>query len=48
MCHTLAVDAGHEVVLSDSRGPEALADPMTGLGEHARAGAGIAPGWPDC
>jgi predicted dinucleotide-binding enzyme len=33
----LAVDAGHDVVLSNSRGPETLADLVTELGEHARA-----------
>ena len=33
----LAVDAGHDVVLSNSRGPETLADLVTELGPHARA-----------
>ncbi len=33
----LAVDAGHEVVLSNSRGPETLADLADDLGDHARA-----------
>ena len=33
----LAVAAGHDVVLSNSRGPETLADLVTELGEHARA-----------
>ncbi|MET1058781.1 MAG: NADPH-dependent F420 reductase [Nocardioides sp.] len=33
----LAVDAGHDVVLSNSRGPETLADLVTELGDHARA-----------
>jgi predicted dinucleotide-binding enzyme len=33
----LAVDAGHEVVLSNSRGPETLADLVAELGPHARA-----------
>src|SRR4051812_29875274 len=34
----LAVDAGHEVVLSNSRGPETLQDLVTELGPRARAG----------
>ena len=33
----LAVDAGHDVVLSNSRGPETLGDLVAELGEHARA-----------
>jgi predicted dinucleotide-binding enzyme len=33
----LAVDAGHDVVLSNSRGPETLTDLVTELGPHARA-----------
>ena len=33
----LAVDAGHDVVLSNSRGPETLADLVGKLGPHARA-----------
>jgi predicted dinucleotide-binding enzyme len=33
----LAVDAGHDVVLSNSRGPETLADLVEELGPHARA-----------
>jgi predicted dinucleotide-binding enzyme len=33
----LAVDAGHDVVLSNSRGPETLSDLVTQLGPHARA-----------
>jgi predicted dinucleotide-binding enzyme len=33
----LAVDAGHDVVLSNSRGPETLADLVTQLGPRARA-----------
>jgi predicted dinucleotide-binding enzyme len=33
----LAVDAGHEVVLSNSRGPETLQDLVDELGPHARA-----------
>jgi predicted dinucleotide-binding enzyme len=33
----LAVDAGHDVVLSNSRGPETLTDLVDGLGPHARA-----------
>ena len=33
----LAVDAGHDVVLSNSRGPETLADLVAELGPHARA-----------
>jgi hypothetical protein len=33
----LAVDAGYDVVLSNSRGPETLADLVADLGPHARA-----------
>jgi predicted dinucleotide-binding enzyme len=33
----LAVDAGHDVVLSNSRGPETLAELVSELGPHARA-----------
>ncbi|MEV7623808.1 NAD(P)-binding domain-containing protein [Actinoplanes sp. NPDC089786] len=33
----LAVDAGHDVVLSNSRGPETLADLVARLGSRARA-----------
>jgi predicted dinucleotide-binding enzyme len=33
----LAVSAGHDVVLSNSRGPETLADLVSQLGPHARA-----------
>jgi predicted dinucleotide-binding enzyme len=33
----LAVDAGHDVVLSNSRGPETLTDLVDRLGPHARA-----------
>jgi len=33
----LAVDAGHDVVLSNSRGPETLQDLVAELGPHARA-----------
>ncbi len=33
----LAVDAGYDVVLSNSRGPETLADLVDELGDHARA-----------
>ena len=33
----LAVDAGHDVVLSNSRGPETLGDLVDELGPHARA-----------
>jgi predicted dinucleotide-binding enzyme len=33
----LAVSAGHDVVLSNSRGPETLADLANELGRHARA-----------
>lgn len=33
----LAVAAGHDVVVSNSRGPETLADLVTELGSHARA-----------
>ena len=34
----LAVDAGHDVVLSNSRGPETLQALVDDLGSHARAG----------
>ncbi len=34
----LAVEAGHDVVLSNSRGPETLADLVDELGDRARAG----------
>ncbi len=34
----LAVDAGHDVVLSNSRGPDTLADLVAQLGPRARAG----------
>ncbi|GAB4104046.1 NAD(P)-binding domain-containing protein [Micromonospora taraxaci] len=34
----LAVDAGYDVVLSNSRGPETLTDLVDSLGEHASAG----------
>jgi 8-hydroxy-5-deazaflavin:NADPH oxidoreductase len=37
---TLAVDAGHHVVLSNSRGPETLADLVAELGPLARAATG--------
>ena len=33
----LAVDAGHDVVMSNSRGPDTLADLVSELGDHARA-----------
>ncbi|WP_219635264.1 NAD(P)-binding domain-containing protein [Nocardioides ungokensis] len=33
----LAVAAGHDVVLSNSRGPETLSDLVAELGDHARA-----------
>jgi len=33
----LAVEAGHDVVLSNSRGPETLVDLVAELGDHARA-----------
>jgi 8-hydroxy-5-deazaflavin:NADPH oxidoreductase len=36
----LAVDAGHDVVLSNSRGPETLAGLVAELGPRARAGTG--------
>jgi hypothetical protein len=36
----LAVDAGHDVVMSNSRGPETLVDLVADLGPHARAGTG--------
>jgi predicted dinucleotide-binding enzyme len=38
----LAVDAGHDVVLSNSRGPETLQDLVAELGPRARAGTGAA------
>ena len=34
----LAVDAGHDVVVSNSRGPETLQELVDDLGPHARAG----------
>ena len=34
----LAVAAGHDVVMSNSRGPETLAELVSDLGDHARAG----------
>ena len=37
----LAVDAGHDVVLSNSRGPETLTDLVAELGERARAGTAV-------
>ena len=33
----LAIEAGHQVVLSNSRGPETLADTAAGLGPRASA-----------
>jgi predicted dinucleotide-binding enzyme len=36
----LAIDAGHDVVLSNSRGPETLADLVAELGPRARAASG--------
>ncbi len=33
----LAVTAGHDVVLSNSRGPDSLSDLVSDLGDHARA-----------
>lgn len=36
----LAVDAGHDVVLSNSRGPETLTELVEQLGPHARAATG--------
>jgi 8-hydroxy-5-deazaflavin:NADPH oxidoreductase len=38
----LAVDAGHDVVLSNSRGPETLAELVAELGPRARAATGAA------
>ena len=38
----LAVDAGHDVVLSNSRGPETLKDLVEELGPHARAATAAA------
>src|SRR5690348_4241997 len=35
----LAVDHGYDVVLSNSRGPETLADLVSRLGPHASAGS---------
>lgn len=35
----LAVDAGHSVVLSNSRGPDTLAELVAELGPNARAAA---------
>jgi 8-hydroxy-5-deazaflavin:NADPH oxidoreductase len=37
----LAVDAGHDVVLSNSRGPQTLADLVAELGPRARAGFAV-------
>jgi len=37
----LAVDAGYDVVLSNSRGPETLTDLVVGLGARARAATAI-------
>jgi len=37
----LAVAAGHDVVLSNSRGPQTLADLVTELGPHARAATAL-------
>jgi predicted dinucleotide-binding enzyme len=37
----LAVDAGHDVVLSNSRGPETLQDLVSELGPRARAGTAV-------
>jgi predicted dinucleotide-binding enzyme len=37
----LAVDAGHDVVLSNSRGPETLSDLVEELGPHARAATAV-------
>lgn len=37
----LAVDAGHDVVLSNSRGPETLTDLVAELGERARAATAV-------
>ena len=34
----LAVDAGHQVVMSNSRGPDTLADLVAESGPNARAG----------
>jgi predicted dinucleotide-binding enzyme len=34
----LAIDAGHDVIMSNSRGPETLVDLVSELGDHARAG----------
>jgi predicted dinucleotide-binding enzyme len=36
----LALDAGHDVVLSNSRGPETLADLVAKLGQRARTASG--------
>ena len=37
----LAIAAGHDVVMSNSRGPDTLADVVSELGSHARAGTAV-------
>ena len=37
----LAVAAGHDVILSNSRGPETLGDVVSDLGPHARAATAV-------
>ena len=37
----LAVDAGHDVVVANSRGPQTLTDLVDGLGPRARAGTAV-------
>jgi len=39
----LAVGHGRDVVVSNSRGPQTLADLIAQLGEHAVAGTGSSP-----
>jgi predicted dinucleotide-binding enzyme len=41
----LALAAGHDVVLSNSRGPETLVDVVDDLGPHARAGTPAEAAW---
>ena len=40
----LAVAAGHDVILSNSRGPETLGDVVSDLGPHARAATAVQDG----
>jgi len=41
----LAIAAGHDVVLSNSRGPETLADLVAELGPHAVDSGSLDDGW---